>query len=219
MADPAKQYTTFFDSDELRRQPRTLLVTGMGRSGTSALASLIEYQGIYLGKAAKNPTQDDRRFAISIVEGTDDYKKILAKRNEEHEIWATKSPRYRRQLDFVISQLRNPMIIIAHRDVVGVSVRNRLADVVDFGMPSMIDYLNVHAGTIERIIGTGIPQLHLSFELLSGTFETAARAIAEFAGVEPRIEGLQQFMEARQEAYLAQRKVNIQPGNEAGGAA
>ena len=73
--------------------PRTLILTGLARSGTSMLAQAVRAAGIPIGATANNVVREDTEIAAALDVG--DFAKLdalVAARDAAHQVWGFKRP-------------------------------------------------------------------------------------------------------------------------------
>lgn len=196
------QYFVFNEDRALLEQPRTIICTGMGRSGTSAVMSLLDFLGLWVGDNARVRTRENKALKKALQEDVPAAEAMISEYNAQFPVWAFKAPSLRRGLKDVIGLFRNPLLIVPHRDVVGILGRLMASE----GKPVTIDdlYRSVigQRRMIEQLQAIAVPQLHISFPLLTGSQETALRAISAFIGLPMPSGDLQAHMDHFHERYL-----------------
>jgi hypothetical protein len=196
------QYFVFNENRSLLDQPRTVICTGMGRSGTSAVMSLLDFLGLWVGDNARVRTRENKALKRALHQDLSEAAGLIAEYNAEFPIWAFKAPSLRRSLSEVIKLFRNPLVIVPHRDVVGILGRLMVSE----GKPVQIDdlYRSIvgQRRMIEQLKEIDVPQLHISFPLLVGSQEEALRAISEFVGLPVPHGDLQSHMDHFHQRYL-----------------
>jgi hypothetical protein len=197
-------YLVFHEDRELLKGPRTILCTGLGRSGTSAIASLLEFLGLWLGVPESSRNRENKDLIRAFEESTDAAKTLIADYDERFPIWGFKAPGARTELDDWLPLFRNPLLIVPHRDVVGRLGRQSVSG----GRQATFDNLRraiIHQRRlIEALEPVTIPQLHISFSLLSDAPEEALAIIADFTGLAIPEGDVRAFMHESRERYLAE---------------
>jgi hypothetical protein len=177
------QYLVFNENRALLDRPRTIICTGQGRSGTSAVMSLIEFLGVWVGVQPSSRNRENRELKKAFREGPETAKKLIEDYNERFPVWGFKAPSLRKDLNETIGLFRNPIVIVPHRDAVGRLGRQ----MVSGDQPVSFDILRRTVVGQRRLLDelqdVTAPQLHISFSLLSGSPEDAIKAISEFAGI------------------------------------
>lgn len=197
------QFFVFNPDPERLSQPRTIICTGMGRSGTTAVMSLIEYLGIWVGARASSPNRENNELRKAIAAGPEEAAALIAKYNARHRVWGFKSPSLRRGLSETLEMFRNPMIIVPHRDVVGKLGRQMIAEDKQVTLNDIHRLIISHRRLVEELKKVEAPQLHLAFPLLVGSQQEALQAIADFVGVEVPKGDLATHMQRIRNRYLA----------------
>jgi len=144
---------------------RTIVATGLARSGTSMLASLLRAAGIFMGDDLHDGTGEDGEILDSLAaQQIHQFRAIVARRNAEHAVWGFKLPDLHLLLPKEeFCRLRNPSLIIVTRDPVAVSIRHTLSEHHEVAVPvgaaarAQVEVL----GYIEAL---DCPKLFLSYE-------------------------------------------------------
>ena len=113
-----------------RDAKRTLIVTGIARSGTSLVAGLLRDAGVFMGEFVHDVVEEDASM-LQILSSRDmpRLSGIIQKRNADHGTWGFKVPNLHAFMRYdELSQFRDPHLIIIYRDPVAVSVRNALSE-------------------------------------------------------------------------------------------
>lgn len=177
------QYFVFNENRALLDQPRTIICTGMGRSGTSAVMSLLDFLGVWVGDNARVRTRENKALKKALHDDLPAAEAMISDYNAQFPVWAFKAPSLRRDLSEVIRLFRNPLLIVPHRDIVGILGRLMASE----GKPVTIDelYRTIigQRRMIDQLRSINAPQLHLAFPLLTGSQEITIRAIADFVGL------------------------------------
>lgn len=196
------EFAVFNDDAALRTQPRTIVCTGIGRSGTSAVISLVEYLGIFVTKSPGSAANEDKQLAQMIATDQKLAKARIRELDELYPVWAFKSPSLRSRMRKVFGMMRNPFLIVPHRDVLGVALRNEIAGVEAISNDTMMKQFEQVEEGLQAYAKLSIPQLHLSFNLIQNDVHEAARQIARFIGVDANLDELDAFMEAKRKRYI-----------------
>lgn len=146
-------------------QEKTLLITGLARSGTSMLAALLEAAGIWLGDHVYEPINEDAE--ITQILRARDFARLdalIERQNAAAPIWGFKVPDLHRFLQHdELQRFRNPHLIVIYRDPVAVAVRNALSEQVD-GSQAMIDTTSAMHSLAQFVRASRLPFLLLSYE-------------------------------------------------------
>lgn len=136
MSGPGNSGVILLGSPALRSDlPRTFIVTGLGRSGTSMTASLLSHVGLLSVEDAYPVTLDDREFLDALTRhDRAALAGAITRRNAQHFAWAFKLPSIHGFLDAAeIELFRAPHVIVMMRDVAAVAQRHAIAEGMDAG--------------------------------------------------------------------------------------
>lgn len=197
------QYFVFNEDRALLNQPRTIICTGMGRSGTSAVMSLVEFLGVWTGVRDDSPNRENKDLRRAIGVGPEAAQDLIATYNERFPIWGFKAPNMRRGLADTLRLFRNPMLIVPHRDPVGKLGRQMVAEQKEVTLQDIHRLIISHRRLIEELKQVEAPQLHIAFPLLVGSQEEALGAISNFVGLPIPDRNLANHMSHFRGQYLA----------------
>lgn len=186
---------------------RTYIVIGLGRSGTSFVASVLEYLGVFMGDEATERTLEDLRLGKP-MDNRDNgaTSAVIADYNARHDVWGFKRPSMLLHAARTETMFRNPHYIFTHRDFFAIGLRNEIAI-----SREITDSLRKCAEASKHIYAlmetTTAPSLHLSFEVMNAERLRAAEIIRDFVRPEEAgkpIDGaaFEAFMDARLKSYL-----------------
>jgi len=146
-------------------QEKTLLVTGLARSGTSMLAALLQAAGIWLGDHVYDPINEDAE--ITQMLRARDFARLDAlidRQNARTPVWGFKMPDLHQFLQHdELGRFRNPQLIVMSRDPVAVAVRNALSEQVD-GTQALIETTSAMHSLAHFVRASHLPYLFLSYE-------------------------------------------------------
>ena len=143
----------------------TLIVTGLHRSGTSLVASILRQVGIFMGSDLNDNVHEDEALAkILIARDAAGLKRTIRERNATYGTWGFKFPMLSDVLGpRDIALFSNPRVIVPFRDPVSVAVRRSLSDYQD-PMPALrstMDEMTTMVAFVDRL---DCPTLLLSYE-------------------------------------------------------
>jgi hypothetical protein len=186
---------------------KTVIVTGLYRSGTSLIASILRQVGIFMGSEINDIVHEDAALA-KVVEGRDrdGLKLLIGERNAAYGTWGFKLPMLCEFLDQDDMALFNdPHVIVAFRDPVAMSVRTSLSEYQE-PMQALRKVAGDMAAMMRFVERLGCPKLLLSYEkslVFPGDF---VDAITQFCGVPQSTmlhERLTRLVEPNRESYIA----------------
>jgi hypothetical protein len=144
---------------------KTLLITGLARSGTSMLAALLQAAGVWLGDHVYQPINEDAE--ITQLLRARDFTRLdalIARQNGKAPIWGFKMPDLHQFLQHdEMARFRNPHLLVIFRDPVAVAARNALSEQVD-GTQAIIDATSAMHALTQFVRASHLPFLFLSYE-------------------------------------------------------
>jgi hypothetical protein len=162
----------------------TLIVTGIARSGTSLIATLLKQAGVYLGEFLDDVVNEDA-LLHALLRGRDmpALKDLIQARNAEHAQWGFKIPTLHAFLKHSdLALFRNPHLIVIFRDPVAVAVRNARSE--HFGeLDNMLDTASAMYGLARFAHRAECRKLMLSYEKVLSRPATAIAQLLEFCGI------------------------------------
>lgn len=181
--------------------PRTAVVLGLPRGGTSMVAGALYYLGIDMGDNFNTTTFEDRPLSAAVEQGrTDELRRIVADRNARSEVWGWKRPSSRNNVDIIKSEFRNPYFLLIFRDVLAIALRKNLSVESDV-VQAMRANARAQRQLIDLVTTLEAPLLLLSYEKCLGHPREAAEAMASFLGT-PVTEQALAFIEPDSPTYI-----------------
>ena len=121
----SRSFTPFHYVIVVMNPPKTFIIGGNFRGGTTAVAQLLARLGIYLGEdLASHGNHEDLAFQRLLTEpelNADELAKLTHKRNQSHPIWGFKFPGAHTFMPDMLSCFRNPRLIFVFRDPIAVA--------------------------------------------------------------------------------------------------
>jgi hypothetical protein len=169
-----------------KRSPheKTLLVTGLARSGTSMLAALLQAAGVWLGDHVYEPINEDAEIT-QILQARDFTRldELIERQNASTPIWGFKMPDLHLFLQHdELQRFRNPHLIAIFRDPVAVAARNALSEQYD-GEQAMIEATSAMYSLAQFVRASRVPYLLLSYEKALVFPRAFIDNIVDFCGV------------------------------------
>jgi hypothetical protein len=198
------------DSDQPRGGGRTFIVTGLHRSGTTLIASVLRQVGIFMGAEINDIVHEDEAMArILIARDRDALTRIIAERNTNYGTWGFKFPMLCQSLGHRdIALFSDPRVIVAFRDPVSVAVRTSLSEYQE-PMRALRTAINDQAALVTFVDRLHCPSLLVSYEkslMFPGDF---IDAILQFCDL-PRNKALRErligLIEPNRKTYIAQAR-------------
>ena len=144
---------------------KTLLITGLARSGTSMLAALLQAAGVWLGDHVYQPINEDAE--ITQMLRARDFTRLdalIGRQNAKAPVWGFKMPDLHQFLQHdEMVRFRNPHLMVIFRDPVAVAARNMLSEQVD-GTQAIIEATSAMHALTQFVRASHLPFLFLSYE-------------------------------------------------------
>ena len=162
---------------------RTIIVTGLARSGTSMVAAMLDAAQLHLGTEVDRVVRED--LEIARVLGHDRLAEIVADRNARHPVWGFKRPNLHAFGPEMVAAFRSPRLIVTCRDPVAVGRRSMLSE----RYPDMAAAAEAEAAAREGLamlsfaIALPCPVLLISYEKALEDPARLAQAILGFTGL------------------------------------
>ena len=170
--------------------PITVIVSGVGRSGTSMTAAVISALGIPMGRTQNEAVFEDKEFVGALLYF--DWgllRALINKRNEEADRWGLKFPSLQNHLfPDQLERFRNPYLIVVTRDPVATASRATISDPEGGTEAEAFYNVSEQAYDMARFVQKAkVPTLLLSYEKFVAFPEKTIDGIARFCGlrVEP----------------------------------
>ena len=162
----------------------TLIVTGVARSGTSLIATLLKEIGVYMGDFLDGVVNEDPRLYEVLRQGdAAALQDIIRLRNSGHDQWGFKIPNLNAFLKLSdLALFRNPHLIVIYRDPVAVAVRNGLSEHFNV-LDSMLNTTIATYGLAQFVHRANCPVLLLSYEKVLTRPALAIDQLMEFCGI------------------------------------
>lgn len=186
---------------------RTFIVTGLLRSGTSLIASILLQSGLFIGDEINDIVYEDEAIARALTTGDNDaLKRIIGERNANYRSWGFKLPMLFRYLQPAQMALFNdPRLIVTFRDPVSISVRMALSEYQE-PMQALRDATAELNALMAFVEGVECPSLLLSYEKALTFPHDFVDAIMRFCDI-PANAALQErligMIEPNQPRYIA----------------
>jgi hypothetical protein len=190
----------------LDRQPRTIVVVGPGRSGTSMVAGALHELGVFLGKHAASPIFEDSHLDQAIDRDEARLSRLLDEYNQRYPIWAYKRPQVAiEHLERIHEHFRNPIYVCCFRDVFAVANRNRISAGSDL-LEAMRGALDAYRKVLAFLAGKRPYSLLVSYDKASRDKGRFLDELGDFCGLEmteERRAGALAFITDSPREYLA----------------
>ena len=168
--------------------PRTLIVLGAARGGTSMIAQMLNDLGVFMGEGLDSTFQDaalgeisralfDRRIDI----GHPAIEQVLRSRDRQFAVWGWKFPE--RIFAELYDRARNPHVVAVFRDPVAIATRESLSG--GYNLQTCFERASQQLAALGQFtLTTPHPCLAVSYERGLANKAGLVDALAEFAGIE-----------------------------------
>ena len=167
-----------------RPSSRTLIVSGLARSGTSMVARVLQSARVFMGDQLDDVVFEDPDFTLLFenmkLEKTHE---LVRNRNLNYSIWGFKRPHIHLYGKTFINVFRNPHVIITMRDPVAIAERNVISEQHD-PMQSLSAAVNdLHA--MVRFVGNlDCPTFLISYEKALQDPDRFVGQLLDFCGLD-----------------------------------
>jgi hypothetical protein len=194
------------------RGGRTFIVTGLQRSGTTLVASVLRRVGIFMGKEINDLVHEDEAIAkILMARNLDALTPLIRERDATYGTWGFKFPMLCRALrPDDLARFRDPHIIVPFRDPVSVAVRKSLSEYQQ-PMRALRTAMDDQVAMVAFVEQIQCPTLLLSYEKSLVFPRECIDAILNFCGL-PRSDALCEsligLIEPNRQDYIAQVRLH-----------
>ena len=107
-------------------EPRTIVVVGLARSGTTMTAQALKELGVDMGST--NVVLENGELARLVERGDPKgFKQKINELNAQNEVWGFKRPMAYRYAKTLENAFRNPHFIFIFRDIFAIAMRNKIS--------------------------------------------------------------------------------------------
>lgn len=163
----------------------TVAATGLGRSGTTMLARVMQALGLPMGDHLDPQTAEDRQLLTAIKDKDfTAFRALCRQRDEAAPVWGFKCPALRHFMVECEGAMRDPRFIVVFRDVLAIGLRNRIA-IASEVVEGLRGAVNGYTRLLPQLEKVQAPVLLISYEKALMHPHRTASAIAEFCGLNP----------------------------------
>lgn len=160
-------------------QPKTVVIAGVPRGGTSMVAGTVREMGINLGDRL-GINHEDPAFLPQDVERI---RELVNQRNQEQETWGWKMPHSLDYLDRIEDDLRNPHIILVWRNVAAIAISQVNWSGAELDTALAFSAKRLHHMS-EKASLLKSPVLHVNYEQAVREPAQFVETLAAFLGIE-----------------------------------
>lgn len=165
----------------LKTGPRTYIVFGVMRGGTTMVAGLLRAFGIFMGDNLDTTNQESEDFK---GESSDKLHAVVEANNARYPVWGWKHPNAIDELEQLLPHLRNPHLICIYRD--GVATAQGLNRWHPFEpLRALQETLKRHQRNFEFISGNDVPAILISYEKAERHKKLFVSQFSNAVGVDP----------------------------------
>lgn len=166
---------------------RTIIMTGVARSGTSFIGSIFGNLGVPMARSETDVVSghwENLALREALVERRyDDLERMIGEFNSQYDTWAWKAPAIRNDLKSILKYVRNPCFVFVFKEPLSVAMRkierNHQADFVKHFRRMFQAYSQL----VEFAQETERPCMLVSFDKAAKNTEDTVRSFARYAGV------------------------------------
>ncbi|MCW5733905.1 MAG: hypothetical protein KIS73_07265 [Enhydrobacter sp.] len=167
---------------------RTLVMTGVARSGTSFIGSVAGQLGIPHAR-----TSDDRvsghweHYALRVAfkeKNEEEFASIVSEFNQSYDIWGWKLPSLRTDFEWVMRHVRNPCFVITFKEPLSMAMRKISTGHQDNVGRHFKRIFSDYQQLVEFATTSKRPVMLVSYDKALRQLDECIAAIAKFGGVE-----------------------------------
>jgi hypothetical protein len=180
---------SFWLTDEAfpTEKKRTIIMTGVARSGTSFVGSVFGNLGVPMARSEDDAVSghwENLELRRALVERRyADLERIIGEFDSQYDTWAWKAPAIRNDFEAILKYVRNPCFVFVFKEPLSVAMRkierNHQADFVKH----FRRMFQAYSGLVEFAQETDRPCMLVSFDRAVKNTETTVKNFARFAGV------------------------------------
>jgi hypothetical protein len=167
-----------------RANPKTFVISGVARSGTTMVAGLMRRAGVFLGDPLHEVVLEDAQM-LELLRNRrmDRLRQEIARRNTAHAVWGFKLPNLHAFLRAEeLALFRSPHLILVFRDPVAVTVRSAISE-----RYQVMEELASTAAAVQSLVQfatrAGCPVLMVSYEKALISPEETIDSLLSFCGI------------------------------------
>jgi hypothetical protein len=174
------------DDSAVRHEPVTVIVSGVGRSGTSMVAKVLHALGLPMGKSDGLEVLEDQEFVKALVSFDYDHmRQIISTYDALHPRWGFKFASLQNHLfPPQLAYFRNPRLIVINRDPVATASRSHASDPDRKDIEETL--LNVAKQMLDMadfVCSAECPTQLISYEKFIALPDEGIDALARFCGI------------------------------------
>lgn len=196
---------TFIANPSPAGDQASVLVTGLGRSGTTMVSRVLSALGLFMGDQVSRGTNEDKDFRNIIKKGSlEAFEKLCRDRDSRFDRWGFKYPAARHNLAEWVAAMRSPRVIVTSRDPLATAIRAASETNAEV-LPTFDQALRRMLRLFESLEQLQCPVLFLSYEKALTRPRACTSVMASFCGIdadEATIEAASRTIRNGDEVYL-----------------
>jgi hypothetical protein len=196
---------TFIANPSPAGDQASVLVTGLGRSGTTMVSRVLSALGLFMGDEVSRGTNEDKDFRNIIKKGSlEAFEKLCRDRDQRFDRWGFKYPAARHNLAEWVAAMRSPRVIVTSRDPLATAIRAANATSAEV-LPTFEQALRRMLRLFDSLGELQCPVLFLSYEKALTRPRASTAVLAEFCGIdadEDAIEAAAKTIQNGDQVYL-----------------
>ena len=186
--------------------PRTFIVSGLGRSGTSMVATILAGLSVLSRDHSYDVTLEDREFLhLLTTRDTQGLAAAIRARNRASLVWAFKVPSIHGYLEpKELHRFRNPHLLIVVRDLVSAAFRHAVSEYMDPAQ-SFFEAVRGQHDLTRFLEAATCPTLLVSYEKGVRHPDKLILALARFCAIpidHQKVNGLMELIRPENEDYI-----------------
>ncbi|MCX2831890.1 sulfotransferase [Microbulbifer thermotolerans] len=165
--------------------PRTIIVIGVARGGTSIVAGALSALGLPMGERCHPPVYEDLRLSLAFEGQSEEaFEDVVGAYNEAYRVWGWKRPSTLNHLDEIAQSLRNPHFIFVFRDLFSIANRNAISMKQDMKV-GLSKALEDYGKIVQFLQHTQAPSMLVSSDKVVRYKQDFLQQLCQFCGLEP----------------------------------
>jgi len=192
---------TLLLNSDIRSETKTVIVTGIPRSGTSMAAKVMAELGIYMGASATAPIYEDAAFTRLLNAPELDelaFKQRIKQMNQSFNVWGWKTPGSFLKHNAIRKFIRNPHYVIPIRDPLAIALRNNLAISAKAEQNLLHTFEKQYNPLMNFISKVKKPTLLFSYEKALNDKQHFVKELASFCGLDKESYDVNEILNAIQ---------------------
>ncbi len=163
---------------------KTIIIMGVGKSGTSMIAKVVQTLGVNMGDNTKSIVLERKDIYESLENNQlNKFKQLVEKENTKNKLWGWKRPKSIEYVETFEPLVRNPHYIIPFRDYIAIASRNQM----DTGLNIRENIMNTHIEKYSKVISfiskNKKPLFVFSYEKSLSNRRYFVEQVANFIGI------------------------------------